>query len=264
MNARSAEIIPHLPLLRRYARALTGSRSWGDALAQATMEEVEARPRGEEMPARVALFRTLSTLFEAYPQPDGSKPFDPAPTGSATPLSVQALLLRALEQFSQEDAAKILGVSPGRLNELAEEGGKAVQSDDRAMLLILDSDVMVTLDLTAALEMCGHRVCATPTTRAKALECAQIHRPELTILTSATRFGGDTDPLGVAEEVRQVCNASTVLLTAYPERFLRGEEGECTFVMAKPFQPTAVVALVGQALRLGRDQIHRRPRKHPA
>jgi hypothetical protein len=54
------------------------------------------------MPARVAHFRTLSMLFEAYPQPDGSNPFDPAPTGSATPLSVQALLLRVLEHFPEK------------------------------------------------------------------------------------------------------------------------------------------------------------------
>jgi CheY-like chemotaxis protein len=264
MSSSSPEIIPHLPRLHRYARALTGSRSWGDALAAAAMEAFEVRRRSEEMPARVALFRTLSMLLETCAQPDGSNPCDPVPTGSATPLSVQALLLCALEEFSQEDAANILGVSPGRLNELVEEGGKVVQPDDRALLLILDSDVFVTLDLESALEGGGYRVCGTPKTRAEALECAQIHRPEVAILTSAMRFGGDSDPLRVAEEVQQVCNASLVLLTAYPERFLRGEEHECAFIMAKPFQPTAVVALVGQALRLGRDQTRRRPRKPPA
>ena len=40
----SAEIAPHLPLLRRYARAVTGSQNVGDVLVAATLEAVIAEP----------------------------------------------------------------------------------------------------------------------------------------------------------------------------------------------------------------------------
>ena len=211
-------------------------------------------PRGEDMPARVALFHALSTLINAPPPPGGFNPTDLPSMPSATPLSVQALLLCALEEFSQDDAATILGISPDRVNELVEEGGKAIQSDERATVLILDSEFMVTLELMSALEAFGYRVCGTPRTSAEALERAHVHKPDIIILTSAIRFGDNLEPMRVAEDVQRMCNASLVLLTAYPERFLQGRDSEWAFIMAKPFQPIAVAALVSQALRFGRDQ----------
>ena len=38
------ELAPHLPFLRRYARALTGSQQHGDAFVRATLEAIVAAP----------------------------------------------------------------------------------------------------------------------------------------------------------------------------------------------------------------------------
>ena len=38
------ELAPHLPFLRRYARALTGSQAHGDAFVRATLEAIVAAP----------------------------------------------------------------------------------------------------------------------------------------------------------------------------------------------------------------------------
>jgi hypothetical protein len=40
------EIAPHLPLLRRYARALTGAQASGDAFVAASLEAIVASPGG--------------------------------------------------------------------------------------------------------------------------------------------------------------------------------------------------------------------------
>ena len=40
----SQEIAPHLPYLRRYARALTGSQTSGDAHVTACLEAIVAEP----------------------------------------------------------------------------------------------------------------------------------------------------------------------------------------------------------------------------
>jgi DNA-directed RNA polymerase specialized sigma24 family protein len=45
------EIAPHLPLLRRYARALTGAQPSGDAFVAATLEAIVAKP--DEFPRSV-------------------------------------------------------------------------------------------------------------------------------------------------------------------------------------------------------------------
>ena len=44
------ELAPHLPFLRRYARALTGSQQSGDAYAMATLEAIlaDAEAAGDE------------------------------------------------------------------------------------------------------------------------------------------------------------------------------------------------------------------------
>ena len=44
------ELAPHLPFLRRYARALTGSQAHGDAFVRATLEAIVAAP--DDFPAR--------------------------------------------------------------------------------------------------------------------------------------------------------------------------------------------------------------------
>ena len=38
------ELAPHLPFLRRYARALTGSQAHGDAFVRAALEAIVAAP----------------------------------------------------------------------------------------------------------------------------------------------------------------------------------------------------------------------------
>jgi hypothetical protein len=50
-----------------------------------------------------------------------------------------------------------------------------------------------------------------------------------------------------------------IFITAYPERFLTGERPEPAFLIAKPFQPSAVSAVISQALFFERNA--RRPQR---
>ena len=58
---------PHLPFLRRYARALTGSQTHGDAYVRATLEAIVAAP--EEFPSdvdpRLGLYRTFHAIWSS-------------------------------------------------------------------------------------------------------------------------------------------------------------------------------------------------------
>src|SRR6476659_1362983 len=57
------ELAPHLPFLRRYARALTGSQSHGDAFVRATLEAIVAQP--DEFPRDVDPRLGLYKIFHA-------------------------------------------------------------------------------------------------------------------------------------------------------------------------------------------------------
>ena len=52
-----------------------------------------------------------------------------------------------------------------------------------------------------------------------------------------------------------------IFITAYPERFLTGERPEPAFLIAKPFQPAMVSAIVSQALFFSRNAKSRRKKQ---
>ncbi|MBV9348534.1 MAG: response regulator, partial [Pseudolabrys sp.] len=60
-------LTPHLPILRRYARALTGSQASGDAYVAATLEALVKEPGllDAKAPTRVALFRVFSKIWNS-------------------------------------------------------------------------------------------------------------------------------------------------------------------------------------------------------
>ena len=105
----SVRIATHLPFLRRYARAATGSQTSGDAYVAAALEtlisDVSAFP--EASSDRIALFKLFSKLFgsTAVDIPDVESPFAWEKRAAAnlqiiSPLARQAFLLVAIEGFN--------------------------------------------------------------------------------------------------------------------------------------------------------------------
>ena len=110
------QLHPHLPFLRRYARALTGSQNHGDAYVRAALEAIVAAP--EEFPSdvdpRLGLYKTFHAIWSTANVEEGEEPSQDysgaegiaqARLSRITPLSRQALLLTSLEGFSSDDAA---------------------------------------------------------------------------------------------------------------------------------------------------------------
>ena len=77
------ELAPHLPFLRRYARALTGSQAHGDAFVRATLEAIVAKP--DEFPRdvdpRLGLYRTFHAIWSTANIEEGEEPSQ-GPTGA--------------------------------------------------------------------------------------------------------------------------------------------------------------------------------------
>ena len=69
-----ARLAPHLPYVRRYARALTGSQAHGDQYVRATLEAIVEAP-GEfprDVDARLGLYRTFQAIWSSTPYPTPS------------------------------------------------------------------------------------------------------------------------------------------------------------------------------------------------
>ncbi len=122
--AIAQSIAPHLPYLRRFARALNGTQAGGDAYVAATLEALVADPSvfPTDIPARLALYRIFLKLWSSAD--DGGREISGAldPVGrnleALTPSTRQAFLLVAVEGFTLDEVASILGRTPEETSEL--------------------------------------------------------------------------------------------------------------------------------------------------
>src|ERR1700752_5107908 len=110
--SRSQLVAEHLPLLRRYARALTGNQASGDAYVGAMLEALLQDPAllDEAHGPRAGLFRLFTQIWNSVSLNDDpdvtSLPMPPERRlSNITALPRQAFLLLSLEGFSAEEMA---------------------------------------------------------------------------------------------------------------------------------------------------------------
>ncbi|CAL8976019.1 response regulator [Rhodoplanes serenus] len=265
----SAQMVAHhLPYLRRYARALTGSQSSGDAYVAATLEAIVKEPSilADAGKPKVALFRCFTAIWNSLPVNGSSdlvEPDSPAERrlGQLTPKARQAFLLVSLEGFSEEDAAGILDVDLSKIRSLVEEAGRELAAEIATDVLIIEDETFIALDLEGLVESLGHRVVGIARTHSEAVQIAQKKRPGL--ILADIQLADGSSGLDAVNELLDTFEVPVIFITAYPERFLTGQRPEPAFLIAKPFQPATVSAVVSQALFFERNAT-RRERRIPA
>ena len=253
MSNSSAAVAQYLPFLRRYARALTGSQTSGDAYIAATLEALIADrtviedPRGP----RVALYRLFTKIWNSVAvngAPAATEEELPGEHKLAdiTPLPRQAFLLVALEGFSEPDAARVLDIDVMKLRGLVEESGRELAAEIATDVLIIEDDTFIAMELETLVEGLGHRVLGVARTHAEALALTKKKRPGL--ILADIQLADGSSGLEAVNELLASFEAPVIFITAYPERFLTGERPEPAFLIAKPFQPATVSAVASQAL----------------
>ena len=260
-------VAQHLPFLRRYARALTGSQQSGDAYVAATLEALVEDPSVLNDPAgpRVALFRMFTSIWNSLAvnrKADATEATAPAEQrlSHITPRPRQAFLLVALEGFSEGDAAKILDLDDvAALRELVEEAGRELAAEIATDVLIIEDETFIAMDLEGLVQSLGHRVLGVARTHAEALALCTVHRPGL--ILADIQLADGSSGLDAVNDLLRSFEVPVIFITAYPERFLTGERPEPAFLIAKPFQPTTVSAVVSQALFFQRNARRTTPRR---
>ncbi|HET9904900.1 MAG TPA: response regulator [Xanthobacteraceae bacterium] len=263
-------VAQHLPFLRRYARALSGSQQSGDAYVAATLEALIEDPSILEDPAgaRVALYRMFTSIWNSVSlngSPETPNRALPAEQrlGQITPQPRQAFLLVALEGFSEGDAARILGVPDvAALRALVEEAGRELAAEIATDVLIIEDETFIAMDLEGLVQSLGHRVLGVARTHAEAVALAKAQQPGL--ILADIQLADGSSGLDAVNELLRSFEVPVIFITAYPERFLTGERPEPAFLIAKPFQPATVSAVVSQALFFERNAHRAAPRRASA
>jgi CheY-like chemotaxis protein len=212
----------------------------------------------------VALYRLFTKIWNSV---DVNGVSDAGPANSKmpveerlahiTPLPRQAFLLVALEGFSEEDAGKILDIEVRSLRTLVEQSGRELAAEIATDVLIIEDETFIAMDLEGLVENLGHRVLGVARTHAAALTLAKTKRPGL--ILADIQLADGSSGLDAVNELLKSFEVPVIFITAYPERFLTGERPEPAFLIAKPFQPATVSAVISQVLFFERKA--RRPQR---
>lgn len=262
-------VVQYLPYLRRYARALTGSQQAGDAYVAATLEALVSEPEtiDREGAIKVDLFRVFTRIWNSLSvngRAEGVERDMPAEArlGQITPLPRQAFLLSSLEGFSEEESARILAVPVEEVRALVEEAGRELAADIVTDIMIIEDEPLIAMDLEALVEGLGHNVTGVARTRDEAVKLATSRRPGL--ILADIQLADGSSGLDAVNDLLETFQVPVIFITAYPERFLTGERPEPAFLIAKPFQPANVSAVISQALFFQQSAHRRRPQRASA
>ena len=164
----SQAIAPHLPHLRRFARALTGSQRSGDAYVVETLEALVADPSsfkddGDSRSALYSLFLKLwgAVAVNSVVDISATSTDEIGTSRRLEALSLRpriALLLTAMEGFSSEQAAKALECSSTQLKTYLDQANAEIAAQISTDVLIIEDEPLIALDLQNLVEELGHRV----------------------------------------------------------------------------------------------------------
>ncbi|WP_091736710.1 response regulator [Phenylobacterium immobile] len=249
-----ARLAPHLPYVRRYARALTGDQTTGDHYVRVALEALAAGERTLEpdLTPRVALYQVFHAIWcSSGAQLEAVQDDDMADDTSRrlmriAPRSRQAFLLTALEGFTPSEAAQILTTDFSEVEQLIGEAQSEIDAELATEVLIIEDEPVIAADIEALVKELGHEVLDIAATRSEAADAVARHTPGLVL--ADIQLADGSSGIDAVKDILARYDVPVIFITAFPERLLTGERPEPTFLITKPFQPETVKAAIGQAL----------------
>lgn len=251
----SVRIAAHLPLLRRYARSVTGSQTSGDAYVAATLEaliaDISIFPKASS--DRVALYQLFATIFGSaeieIPQMDSPFAWEKRAAANLASLPTkakQAFLLTTVEGFTIGETAEILKVSEDDVKPLLDAASREISEQIATDIMIIEDEPLIAMDIEQMLHELGHFVTGIARTHREAVELFHKTKPKMVL--ADIQLADGSSGLDAISDILKEASIPVIFITAFPERLLTGERPEPTFLVTKPFNPDVVKAMISQAL----------------
>lgn len=255
----AAELAPHLPFLRRFARSLTGSQASGDAYVTAVLEaliaDVDIFPK--EVDYKLGLYKTFATIWKSIDvnidSHSGIGSFDNSDHNLQliAPLPRQAFLLVAVEGFSKSEGAEILSMSEAEFSELLVQASRDIAQQVATDVMIIEDEPLIAMDIENLVTDLGHTVTGIARTRDEANALFGKKKPG--IILSDIQLADGSSGIDAVNDILEETSVPVIFITAYPEQLLTGNRPEPAFLVTKPFQADMVRALISQALFFDRQ-----------
>jgi CheY-like chemotaxis protein len=251
----SNDVSAQIPYLRRFGRALVGSREGGDGYVLAMLETLVAEPErlSQATNLKVALYRLFLDVWTAALNADPSMGAPLRQADSARnrleAISLRprvAFLLNALENFTPADVATILSVSEQEAQDLISQANDEIADQIATDVLIIEDEPFIAHDLRAIVEELGHRVTGMARTHREAVDTIGSSKPGL--ILADIQLADGSSGLDAVNEILDTLSTPVIFITAYPERFLTGAPPEPAFLVTKPFSVESLKAVISQAL----------------
>jgi CheY-like chemotaxis protein len=239
-----------LPYLRRYARALLGTRSAGDAAVETMLETkmLLLLSEGQTIAQRKDLFRALDeTIMEELS--DGKLNQEVAKIlRSMTTDERRAVMLTAVEGFSIFEAAEILCTSTNFVEDALVNAETSLKSALSTTVLIIEDEILIAEMLAGIVLEAGHSVLGIATTHRQAVELASSN--EFGLILADIALADDSSGAEAVQEIQSSLPhpVPVIFITAFPKRLLTGDKSDPAFLITKPFLPRQVRAMVEQAV----------------
>ena len=252
----SDAVAPHIPFLRRFSRALTGTQAGGDAYVVATLETILAEPGSldaAELSPKVALYKLFLQGWRNVPAnndvdfPIGDD--EASASRNLAAISIEpriAFLLSAMESFNPKEISQILNCSEREARNLIDSAGREISAQIRTAVLIIEDEPLIAGDIQNLVEQLGHEVTTIARTHKEAVRAALKRRPGL--ILSDIQLADGSSGLDAVNEILVSQEVPVIFITGYPELFLTGQAPEPAFLITKPFTVDSVKAVISQAL----------------
>lgn len=255
MPFRADEILPHLPLLRRHARLLTGSTELGDNYVRLCLELILAEPervKGEDIHCEL-----LEALYAAWASPEAPQersPLQPSRQrrldrgiGALPRLRRRVLLLSVVEKLRPEQVSRILKIRIEEVGALLAEAKDSIEKYAETSVLIIEDEPFIALELSLIVQEMGMTVLASVAEHEAAVAAAE-NQPALVL--ADIQLQRNDNGIAAARDILGALDVPIVFVTGFPERLLTGDSLEPAFVVAKPYSKEALKAVIAQALDL--------------
>ena len=260
-------LAPHLPYLRRYARALCGTQASGDHYVRATLQAVVDAPDQfpQDIDGRTALYQMFHGIWNSSQSGDigvdaGGSPLadDDAALvdlrlSRITPMSRQMLLLSTLEGFSRSEVATITGATEAEVDQEIAAAMAEIDRQTRTSVLIIEDEPIIALDIESIVAEMGHDVVGIAATRDEAVAQATSKHPGLVL--ADIQLADDSSGIDAVADILERIDVPVIFITAFPERLLTGDRAEPAFLITKPFQERTLRTAIAQALFFNRATV---------
>ena len=245
-------LAPHLPYLRRFSRALTGSQVDGDRYVKLALEALVAGDAQieENLSPKIALYKMFLGIWNssgAQLEADSDSSVTAAEkVRRLTPLTRQAFLLSSLEGMNIADISGAMNLSAEEAKSLLEQAEDDIEKELRTNVLIIEDEPIIAADIESLVEELGHTVDSISATHSEAIKNAEKKRPG--IILADVQLADGSSGIDAVGDILQRYSVPVIFITAFPERLLTGDKPEPAYLISKPFNPDNVKAAISQAL----------------